>query len=202
MTIQSWEIRAADDFEKVFAALNKQRPDGLFVTGSPLMGANRKRIADFALKSRLPSMVTDKDYVDAGGLMSYGSDTTDNHRLAAWYVDKILKGAKPADLPVQQASKMELFIDLTTSIAFEREPDEPDLMRRPPRRTGEPLLTNGLLGRIAVAGALTRFGTVAYELRSEIDRGRILGSVTLPAGRIVVTPSARYNRGKLIAIFE
>ena len=58
LTIQPWEVRAADDFDKVFAALNKQRPDGLYVTGGPLMGANRKRIADFALKSRLPSMYT------------------------------------------------------------------------------------------------------------------------------------------------
>ena len=114
LTIQPWEIRAVDDFEKVFAALNKQRPDGLYVTGSPLMGANRKRIADFAIKSRLPS-VSNRAYVDAGGLMSYGADLADSYRRVAIYVDKILKGAKPADLPVEQPTKFELVINLKTA---------------------------------------------------------------------------------------
>jgi ABC-type uncharacterized transport system substrate-binding protein len=111
LTLQSWEIRASDDFEKVFAALNKQRPDGLYVTGSPLMGANRKRIADFAIKSRLPS-VSSRAYVDAGGLMSYGPDLADSYRRVATYVDKILKGTKPADLPVEQPTKFEFVINL------------------------------------------------------------------------------------------
>ena len=89
LTIQHWEIRAVDDFEKVFAALNKQRPDGLYVTGSPLMGANRKRIADFAITSRLPS-VSSRAYVDAGGLMSYGADLADSYRRVAY-----LRGQNP-----------------------------------------------------------------------------------------------------------
>jgi putative tryptophan/tyrosine transport system substrate-binding protein len=114
LTIQHWEIRAVDDFEKVFAALNKQRPDGLYVTGSPLMGANRKGIADFAIKSRLPS-VSNRTYVDAGGLMSYAADVADSYRRVAIYVDKILKGAKPADLPVEQPTKLELVINLKTA---------------------------------------------------------------------------------------
>ena len=114
LTIQPWEIRAVDDFEKVFAALNKQRPDGLYVTGSPLMGANRKRIADFAIKSRLPS-VSNRTYVDAGGLMSYGADLADSYRRIAIYVDRILKGAKPADMPVEQPTKFELVINLKTA---------------------------------------------------------------------------------------
>jgi putative ABC transport system substrate-binding protein len=114
LTIQPWEIRAVDDFEKVFAALNKQRPDGLYVTGSPLMGANRKRIADFAIKSRLPS-VSNRAYVDAGGLMSYGADLADSYRHVATYVDTILKGAKPADLPVERPTKFELVINLKTA---------------------------------------------------------------------------------------
>ena len=114
LTIQPWEIRASDDFEKVFAALNKQRPDGLYATGSPVMGANRKRIADFAIKSRLPS-VSNRTYVDAGGLMSYGADLADSYRRVAYYVDKILKGAKPADLPVEQAAKFEFVINLKTA---------------------------------------------------------------------------------------
>ncbi len=116
LTIQPWEVRAADDFEKVFAALNKQRPDGLYVPGGgPLMRANEKRIAGFALKSRLPSMYSNREFVDAGGLMSYGADLADSYRRVAYYVDRILKGAKPADLPVEQPMKFELVINLQTA---------------------------------------------------------------------------------------
>src|SRR5580765_2382849 len=75
------------------------------------MGANRKRIADFAIKSRLPS-VSNRAYVDAGGLMSYGADLADRYRRVAYYVDRILKGAKPADLPVEQPTKFEFVINL------------------------------------------------------------------------------------------
>ena len=115
LTIQPWEVRAADGFERVFAAINKQRPDGLYVPGGPLMSANRKRIAGFALKSRLPSMYYDREAVDAGGLMYYGADLADSYRRVATYVDKILKGAKPADLPVEQPTKFELVINLKTA---------------------------------------------------------------------------------------
>ena len=116
LTIQPWEIRAVDDFEKVFAALNKQRPDGLYaITAGGVMRPNQKRIVDFALKSRLPSMYTNRDTVEAGGLMSYGRDLADGYRRVAIYVDKILKGAKPADLPVEQPTKFELVINLKTA---------------------------------------------------------------------------------------
>jgi putative ABC transport system substrate-binding protein len=115
LTIQPWEVRAADGFEKVFAALNKQRPDGLYPAGGPLMRANANRIAAFALKSRLPSVYTNRPYVDAGGLMSYGADLADSYRRVAYYVDKILKGAKPADLPVERPTKFELIINLNTA---------------------------------------------------------------------------------------
>jgi putative tryptophan/tyrosine transport system substrate-binding protein len=114
LTLQPWEVRAADGFEKVFAALNKQRPDGLYVLGAPLMAANQTRIAGLALKSRLPS-VGNRGYVDAGGLMSYGADIADSYRRVAYYVDRILKGAKPADLPVEQPTKFELVINLKTA---------------------------------------------------------------------------------------
>ena len=98
LTIQPWEVRAADGFERVFAALNKERPDGLYVPGGgSLINTNSKRIANFALKSRLPSMYGRREAVDAGGLMHYGADITDSYRRVATYVDKILKGAKPAD---------------------------------------------------------------------------------------------------------
>ena len=115
LTVRSWEVRAADDFEKVFAALNKERPDGLYVGGGPLMVANQKRTVGFALKSRLPSVYTNREYVDAGGLMSYGADEADSYRRVAYYVDRILKGTKPADLPVEQPTKFEFVINLKTA---------------------------------------------------------------------------------------
>ena len=115
LTVQPWEIRDADDFEKIFAALSKQRPDGLHVTGGPEMRANLKRIADFALKSRLPSVYQTRDAVDAGGLMYYGPDGAYSYRRVAYYVDRILKGAKPGDLPVEQPTKFELVINLKTA---------------------------------------------------------------------------------------
>jgi putative ABC transport system substrate-binding protein len=99
MTIQAWEIRTADGFDEAFAALNKQRPDGLYVSGGALMVIHYKRTVAFALKSRLPSMHFNREAVDAGGLMYYGADIADSHRRVAYFVDKILKGAKPADLP-------------------------------------------------------------------------------------------------------
>jgi putative tryptophan/tyrosine transport system substrate-binding protein len=115
LKIQPWEVRAADNFETLFAALNKERPDGLYVTGGPLLFANQKRIAGFAQKSRLPSTYTRREAVDAGGLMYYGADLVDSYRRVATYVDKILKGAKPADLPVEQPTKFELVINLKTA---------------------------------------------------------------------------------------
>jgi putative ABC transport system substrate-binding protein len=115
LTVRPWEVRDADDFDKIFAAINKERPDGLYVTGGPLMGTNRKRIVGFALKSRLPSMYNSRDAVEAGGLMSYGADLADSYRRVAYYVDRILKGAKPADLPVEQPTKFELVINLKTA---------------------------------------------------------------------------------------
>jgi putative ABC transport system substrate-binding protein len=116
LTVQSWEVRDVTGFERVFAGLKKERPDGLYVPGAtPLMFANRKRIAGFALKSRLPWVTDNRAAVDAGGLMSYGADLTDSYRRVAYYVDRILKGAKPADLPVEQPTKFEFVINLKTA---------------------------------------------------------------------------------------
>jgi ABC-type uncharacterized transport system substrate-binding protein len=115
LTLQPWEIRDADGFERVFDALNKQRPDGLYVVGGTLMNVNQKRTIGFALKSRLPSVGSVRGYVDAGGLMFYGADLVDSYRRVATYVDKILKGAKPADLPVEQPTKFEFVINLKTA---------------------------------------------------------------------------------------
>jgi putative ABC transport system substrate-binding protein len=105
-----------DDFEKVFAELNKQRPDGLYSLGAGrVIRPNRKRIAEFALKSRLPSVYSSREIVEAGGLMSYAADLSDGYRRVAIYVDKILKGAKPADLPIEQPTKFELVVNLKTA---------------------------------------------------------------------------------------
>jgi len=114
LTVQP-EARDADGFERVFAALSKERPDGLYVLGAPPMILNQKRIVDFALKSRLPSMYSNRDAVDAGGLMYYGADIAESYRRVAYFVDRILKGAKPADLPVEQPTKFELVINLKTA---------------------------------------------------------------------------------------
>ena len=115
LTIQLWEIRTAEDFERVFAALNKERPDGLYASPSLAIAANGKRIADFALKKRLPSMYSEREAVDAGGLMYYGADLTASYRRVASYVDRILKGANPADLPIEQPTKFEFIINLRTA---------------------------------------------------------------------------------------
>jgi len=115
LTIQPWEVRRTDDFDRVFAGMKKQRPDGLYVLGSPLMTANHKRIVGFALKSRLPSMYSTKEAVEAGGLMSYGADLADSYRRVAYFVDRILKGTKPADLPVEQPMRFEFVINLQTA---------------------------------------------------------------------------------------
>jgi len=115
LTIQLWEVRAAGDIAREFAAISKQRPDGLYVPAGPQMRTNEKQIVDFALKSRLPSMCAQRQVVDAGGLMSYGADLMDSYRRVAYYVDRILKGAKPAELPVEQPTKFELVINLKTA---------------------------------------------------------------------------------------
>jgi len=115
LTIHPREVRAADGFETVFAALNKQRPDGLYVIEGPLMRTNQKRIFGFALKSRLPSVYGKREAVEAGGLMSYGADQAESYRRVAYFVDRILKGAKPADLPVERPMKFDLVINLKTA---------------------------------------------------------------------------------------
>jgi putative ABC transport system substrate-binding protein len=115
LIIQPSEVRTSDDFDRVFAALNKQRPDGLYVAGGRLMGDNQKRIVGFASKSRLPAVYPYREAVEAGGLMYYGADLADSYRRVAYYIDRILKGAKPADLPVEQPTKFELVINLKTA---------------------------------------------------------------------------------------
>jgi putative ABC transport system substrate-binding protein len=116
LTVRAWEVRSADDFEQVFAGLTKERPDGLYVPGAGgVIRPNVKRIVGFALKSRLPSTYDNREGVEAGGLMYYGADEADSYRRVAYYVDRILRGAKPADLPVEQPMKFEFVINLQTA---------------------------------------------------------------------------------------
>ena len=115
LTLQPWEVRAADDLDRVFDAMGKQRPDGLSVAAGRLMADTQKRTIGFALKSRLPSMYTNREAVDAGGLMYYGAEIADSYRRVAYFVDRILKGAKPADLPVEQPMKFEFVINLQSA---------------------------------------------------------------------------------------
>jgi putative ABC transport system substrate-binding protein len=115
LTIQRWEIRTSDDFEKVFTAIGKQRPDGLYVFGGALIFGNQKRTIDFALKSRLPSMYGTREAVEAGGLMYYGADLAESYGRVAYFVDRILKGTKPAELPVEQPMRFEFVINLKTA---------------------------------------------------------------------------------------
>src|SRR5262245_34550798 len=115
---QSVEVSHAEDFDRAFSAVTSQRAQAIVVLPNPLGFANRPRIASFAHRNRLPSMYAQREYVDAGGLMSYGPSLLDLFRRAAIYVDKILKGTRPGDLPVEQPSKFELVINLKTAKAL------------------------------------------------------------------------------------
>ena len=116
LQIQSFEVVRAEDLDRAFSAVMKDRAQALIVPGvNPVAFANRSQIASFAQTNRLPSMYGQREFVDAGGLMSYGDSAPDMFRRAATYVDKILKGRKPADLPVQQPTKFELIINLKTA---------------------------------------------------------------------------------------
>jgi ABC-type uncharacterized transport system substrate-binding protein len=116
--VQSLEVRQPDDFDGAFETVRRQHPDALMTVEDPLTFNHRKRIADFAAGQLLPTLQGFREDVTAGALMSYGANQADLIRRAAGYVDKILKGAKPADLPVQQPTKFELVINLKTAKAL------------------------------------------------------------------------------------
>jgi putative tryptophan/tyrosine transport system substrate-binding protein len=113
----TFEIRRAEEIAPLFEAL-KGRADALYVASDPLVNTNRIRVSTLALGARLPTMHGVRDYVEAGGLMSYGPSIVDQYRRAADYVDKILRGAKPGELPVEQPTKFDLVINLTTAKAI------------------------------------------------------------------------------------
>jgi putative ABC transport system substrate-binding protein len=112
LRLQSLEVRGPDDFESAFKAAKSSGAEALIVIANPLANTHRARIVDLAAKNRLPAIYPSTDFVEDGGLMSYGADILDNWRRAAIYVDKILKGANPGDLPVEQPKKFEFVINL------------------------------------------------------------------------------------------
>jgi len=116
--VRSLEVRGPDDFDSAFEAARGLRPDALITVEDPLTGDHRTRMAEFTSRQQLPSLHGIREFVAAGGLISYGSSIADLFRRAAYYVDKILRGAKPADLPVQQPTKFEMVINLKTAKAL------------------------------------------------------------------------------------
>ena len=118
ITLQSHEVYGPKDFAATFAAIAEERPEALLVLQDALTMQHRNEIIDFAIQQRLPSMFQEKGWVEAGGLMSYGEDLASMYRRAAYFVDRIFKGAKPADLPVEQATKFEMALNLKTAKAI------------------------------------------------------------------------------------
>ncbi len=118
VTLFSLEVKGSEDIDRAFATMRKERPGGLFVLGDRVIGTHRRRIGKLAIKSRLPATATNRGWVEAGFLMSYGTIFPDQYRRAATYVVKILKGAKPADLPVEQPTRFELVINGKTAKAL------------------------------------------------------------------------------------
>jgi len=113
--LQIVEVRKSDDLDSALSAVAKKRPDALQVMSHPVLGSNRTRIAQVAANDRLPTVFEDQEYVEAGGLISYGANRSELWAREATYVDKILKGTKPADLPIEQAMKFQLVINLKTA---------------------------------------------------------------------------------------
>lgn len=118
VTLQSVEVRRPNDLPGAFSAITRGRPDALVTLTEPLTLAHQRQIVDFAASKRLPMISGSGEFVESGGLLSYGASLRDLFRRAAGYVDKILKGAKPGDLPVEQPTKLELFINLRTARAL------------------------------------------------------------------------------------
>ncbi len=119
VTLQLLELRGGDDFAPAFAAIKAERASALLTLRNPLSATHRARIVDFAAKNRLPAIYPDREFTEAGGLMSYGVNVADLWGRAAVYVDKILKGAKPAHLPIEQPTRFELVLNIKTARALD-----------------------------------------------------------------------------------
>ena len=115
VAFQSVEVRGRNEFEGAFAAMVRERADGVVVAGDPVIFGPRSQVVILAARNRLPAVYAQREFAEAGGLMSYGPNVADQFRRAATYVDKILKGAKPGNLPVEQATKFEFVINLKTA---------------------------------------------------------------------------------------
>ena len=118
LILQSHEVQGPKDFAAAFAAITEERPNALLVLQDAVTMQQRSEIIDFAIKERLPSMFQEKGWAEAGGLMSYGENLASMYRRAAYFVDRIFKGAKPADLPVEQATKFDMVLNLRTAKAI------------------------------------------------------------------------------------
>jgi putative ABC transport system substrate-binding protein len=118
VTLQVLELRGVEDLEPAFSAIKAERAEALITLRNPLSATHRARIVEFAARSRLPAIYPDREFGEAGGLMSYGVNVADLWGRAATYVDKILKGAKPADLPIEQPTKFELVVNMKTAKAL------------------------------------------------------------------------------------
>ena len=129
LQLQPVEIRETKQLDDAFSAMIKERAGALLVLPDPVLLTQRPQIADLAMRNRLPTIFARRENVEAGGLLSYGSSLSDQFRYAATFVDKILKGAKPADLPVEQATKFDLIINLKTAKALGLKIPQPLLLR-------------------------------------------------------------------------
>jgi putative ABC transport system substrate-binding protein len=115
LTLQSHEVQGPKDFAAAFARIAEERPDALLVLQDAMTMQQRNEIIDFAIQKRLPSMFQEKGWAAAGGLMSYGENLPSMYRRAAYFVDRIFHGAKPADLPVEQATKFDMVLNMKTA---------------------------------------------------------------------------------------
>ena len=129
VSLRMMPVATVEDFDGAFPTMARERLDGFLVVASPVTVSQRARLAELALSHRIPGIFTTKENVEAGGLMSYGPDSEDLTRRAALYIVKILNGTKPADLPVEQATKFELVVNLKTAKALGLKISESFLLR-------------------------------------------------------------------------
>jgi putative ABC transport system substrate-binding protein len=115
VAVQAFGVRESKDLEIAFSEMMHKRPDALFVITDPLTASHRKQLVELALKNRLPAMYENAPYIDDGGLMAYGPSQAENLERALHHVDRILKGAKPSDLPIEQPTKFEFLVNLKTA---------------------------------------------------------------------------------------